>query len=152
MAQALKANQDDLHKFLAMCTLFDDVKEKCVNATKLMITHCDVNERSDESDISVDISRLAEKRGQMIRFLESLQIRILDSANQDWAEDRSAAITHQGLDHFNRDVIRWSLEMENLESLLQSNLNKLKSDTRDALSDAFKRGKQHKGYNLKDIR
>ena len=150
MAQTPKANEQDLHTFLAMCTLFDEVRDKCVTASKTMIGVCESAE--ENKDASVDLSRLTEKRGQMIRFLEGLQIRILETANKEWETEREQTIAAQRLDHFNRGVIRWSLEMENLESLLQAQLEKLRGDTRNELSDAFKRSKQHKGYNLNDVR
>lgn len=150
MSQKNNPSQTDLHTFLAMCTLFDEVREKCVLASKAMIKACEQDQ--EKGNVEVDLSRLAEKRGQMIRFLEGLQIRVLDGANQEWTDEREAKIVTQRLDHFNRGVIRWSLEMENLESLLQANLEKLRGDTKDELATAFKRSKQHKGYNLNDIR
>lgn len=149
-----KNNEEGLHAFLAMCTLFDEVRDKCLTATRTMIAVCDhMGEEVDsEKDSSVDLARLAEKRGQMISFLESLQIRILETASGPWETTREEAISKQRLDHFNRGVIQWSLEMENLESALQSRLNKVRSDTKHQLSDTFKRGQLHKGYNLNDVR
>ncbi len=143
------ADQKDLYSFLAMCELFDEVKEKCVLASKEMIRLCD---QTEETDTTQTITKLSDKRGQMIRFLESLQIKVLESSKSTWETEREEAISAQRIEHFNRGVIRWSLEMENLESLLQSSLENLKKDTRAELSTAFKNSKLHKGYDLNDIR
>lgn len=143
------ANEKDLYSFLAMCELFDEVKEKCVLASKEMIRLCEVNENADTTDT---ITKLADKRGQMIRFLEGLQIKVLEGAKSKWEVEREQQICNQRIDHFNRGVIRWSLEMENLESLLQSSLESLRKDTRAQLSSAFTNSKLHKGYDLNNIR
>ncbi len=143
------ANEKDLYSFLSMCELFDEVKEKCVLASKEMIRLCEENQ---DKDASQTITRLAEKRGQMIKFLEGLQIKVLETSKSTWETTREEMISSQRIEHFNRGVIRWSLEMENLESLLQSNLERLKKDTRVELSTAFKNSKLHKGYDLNDIR
>ncbi len=143
------ANEKDLYSFLAMCELFDEVREKCILASKEMIRLCEAGDNTDTTDT---ITKLSDKRGQMIRFLESLQIKVLESSKSDWETTREQVICDQRIDHFNRGVIRWSLEMENLESLLQSSLEALKKDTRAQLSSAFKNSKLHKGYDLNNIR
>lgn len=144
------ANEIDLHSLLSMCELFDEVREKSVTASRAMVAICD--EENQETDSSLNLSKLANKRGQMISFLESLQIRILEASQEEWETEREHQICTQRMDHFNRGVIRWSLEMENLESLLQTRLEGLRKSTSSELSDAFKKKSQHKGYDLNNIR
>ncbi len=144
------ANEQDLYSFLSMCELFDEVKEKCVAASNAMVSVC--AQAEENKDASINLSKLADKRGQMIRFLESLQIKILEASQKEWETNRENQICAQRMDHFNRGVIRWSLEMENLESLLQAKLEEQKTQTRAELSQAFKKSKQHKGYDLNNIR